>query len=261
MDPEKINDVKHRIDEFGFIWQEDVNAVAEVVYQGHPKGADSGTINNHLDSAVDRFKAATDEERQDFRSLLGTFVRLYSFMAQVLPYADAELEKFFVYARLLREKLPSRKNERTMDLDVEEVAGLEYYTTQKSGDGSLEPEGGEPVPGPDEVGTGEPTQQELVELSQIIEVLNQKFGTDFDEEDEYLFDQVTERLASDEGVQKSARVNDLEHFEDANKAKLKGEIFDRHDENRDIVTRIAQDEEFGETVVELLLKRVYEKAG
>jgi type I restriction enzyme R subunit len=261
VDPEKINDVKHRIDEFGIVWQEDVDAVAEVVFQGHPRGADSGMINNHLDSAVDRFKAATDEERTDFRSLLGTFVRLYSFMAQVLPYADPELEKFFVYARLLREKLPSRRNEKTMDLDVEEVAGLEYYTTQQSGEGSLEPEGGEPVPGPDEVGTGEPTQQDLVELSQIIEVLNQKFGTDFDEEDEYLFDQVTERMASDEEVQKSADANDWEHFEEANWDKLKGEIVDRHGENQDIVTRIAQDDDFGETVVELLLKRVYEKAG
>ena len=257
VDHQKLYDVKDRLDEFRIIWQEDVDAVAEIVFGVAPEAANSGRLNDRLDAAVDRYREKSEEEQEDFRSLLSTFVRLYKFMAQVIPYTDAELEKFFVYARMLDTEKLTETEEQQTQLDIEDVAGLEYYTNRKAGEGSLSPGGGEPVKGPTDVGTGGPTQEELIELSQIIEAINDRFGTDFDEEDEYLFDQVKEAMTSSQEVEQRAQVNDREHFLEATRDELRNKIFARHGENGDIVRRVAEDSEFGEMVVELLASQIY----
>jgi type I restriction enzyme R subunit len=260
VDPQKLYDVKHRLDEFRIIHREDVDAVADVVFGRDPGHADNATINGRIEAARDRFQAATEEERSDFRSLLGSFLRLYSFMAQIIEFGDAELEKFYVFGRLLRRALPSRHQEETMDLDVDEVAGLEYYTTQKAGEGRLTPGSDRgTVDPPSNVGTGQPTQQEMVELSQIIEVINDQFGTDFDP-DHSVANQVAEKMISDPDVQQAARVNDEDHFKDKTRGQAESEFYERHEENHDLVTRIAEDEEFGEALLDYVLEHVYRRA-
>ena len=47
------------------------------------------------------------EEQHDFRGQLTDYVRLYAFLSQVLTFADADLEKLYVFARHLRRLLPA----------------------------------------------------------------------------------------------------------------------------------------------------------
>ena len=56
---------------------------------------------------VERFQALSEEEQHDFRGQLTDYVRLYAFLAQVLTFADADLEKLYVFARHLRRLLPA----------------------------------------------------------------------------------------------------------------------------------------------------------
>ena len=53
------------------------------------------------------FEALPEEEQHDFRGQLTDYVRLYAFLAQVLTFADADLEKLYVFARHLRRLLPA----------------------------------------------------------------------------------------------------------------------------------------------------------
>ena len=120
-------------------------------------------------------------------------------------------------------------------------------------------EGGESVSGPTEVGTGEPTQQEMVELSSIIEVLNDRFGMDFSESDKLFFDQVTEAMTESDELRQAAEANSRDNFRYPGKEKIEEVLIDRHQDNAQIVNRILGDGEFGETVIELLLDRVYDQ--
>jgi type I restriction enzyme, R subunit len=63
------------------------------------------------------------------------------FLAQIMPFIDAEFEKFYAYAKLLQTRLPKRELSEALHLD-DEVA-LEYYRLQKIKEGSIELQKGE----------------------------------------------------------------------------------------------------------------------
>ena len=59
-----------------------------------------------------RFDAvlASSKEAELWRGKLQAFRNLYSFLNQVIPYQDSDLEKLFTYLRHLALKLPKRKS-------------------------------------------------------------------------------------------------------------------------------------------------------
>jgi len=62
-----------------------------------------------LQPAVDRFTdlASHDRDRaEEFRSSVSDYVRAYGFLAQVVGYADPDLERLYLYCRFLLRRLP-----------------------------------------------------------------------------------------------------------------------------------------------------------
>ena len=49
-------------------------------------------------------------------------------------------------------------------------------------------------------------------LSQLIDIVNQRFGTDFNQADQLFFDQIVEAAVTDEGLQQAAKVNPEDKF-------------------------------------------------
>ena len=60
--------------------------------------------------------------------------------------------------------------------------------------------------GPTEVGSGL-VREQPVPLSQLIDVVNDRFGTDFNQADQLFFDQIVEAAMADDGLQQAAAVN------------------------------------------------------
>ncbi|MCZ2525378.1 type I restriction endonuclease subunit R [Streptomyces sp. HB2AG] len=141
----------------------------------------------HLSPAVARFTALADSEdeddqetAEDFRSDLNDYVRKYGFLAQIVPYHDAELERLYLYGRHLLNRLPRRADG---GVDIGEV-DLSHLRVEQTGehDLSLAPEGPTMMPGFGD-GTGGVQEPERSLLSELIERFNEKFGTDFTEQD------------------------------------------------------------------------------
>ena len=67
-----------------------------------------------------------DEERRElFRGKLVAYVRLYAFMAQIIPYSDRELEMLYSYGRILLKHLPVDKT--TTIMHPEDDVLLSHY--------------------------------------------------------------------------------------------------------------------------------------
>src|SRR4029078_2079134 len=81
------------------------------------------------------FQALSVEERQEFRSQLTDYVRLYAFLAQVLTFADADLEKLYVFARHLRRLLPADRVD--LPREVQQNIDMESYRIQQTGGGKI----------------------------------------------------------------------------------------------------------------------------
>lgn len=260
-DPNKLYDLKVKIESFQVVHQPDVDTFAKVFFKNkelHNK-TEHAQLNALIDSAVERFKAIEKEEhRDDFDKTLGTFVRLYAFIAQIMPFSDIELEKFYAYSRFLLKKLPRRGSGERYKLG-DEVA-MEYYRLQKIADGTiaLQKDGDAKLKPISEAGTKK-DKEELARLSQIIKLLNDRFGTDFTEADKLFFDQIEEEMVADEKLGQQAKSNTIDNFKYGFEDMFIAKLVERMDQNQDIFNKIMDDKAFAAVVKEYLLKRVYKR--
>lgn len=257
-----LYDLKARLDEFQVYWTQEIEAFANVYFDPKTK-LNNPKQQKHLyaftDPAVDRFKAIAEEEKQDeFKKGLRSWTNLYAFLSQIMPFIDSEFEKFYAYAKLLQTRLPKRELSESLHLD-DEVA-LEYYRLQKIKEGSIELQKGEEgeLSGTSEAGLKRAKDEEAL-LSEIINVLNDRFGTEFEEADKLFFDQIEAELMEDETLQTQARVNKIDTFKFAFNDKFIDKLIGRMDQNQEIFEKILEDKVFGDLVKELMMKKIYKK--
>jgi len=224
---------------------------------------DHAKMNAWLDKAVQRFaeRGKIDhgaEECEEFRGRLIAFRNLYAFLSQVIPYGDTDLEKLYTYVRFLIPKLPRRTGGPQYRFDDE--VSLKFYRLQKISEGQIElqPDQPEPLDGPTEVGTAV-VADEKVELSTLIEIINERFGTTFTAADELFFSQIREEAVADEALQQAATANPLEAFKLVFDKSLEGLFIDRMDQNEAITAKFLDNPEFRGAVSRYLLKQVYEQ--
>ena len=142
-----------------------------------------------------------------FRKNLQSFVRLYEFLSQIVPYEDHELEQLCVYAKHLHPLLRVDRLQQD-DVDVGELQ-LSHYRLSKRAEHQLRlsEEDGEYTlkPGSD-VGSGKPHDPEKKRLSEIIEALNDIFGAEVSDDDQLQFlTGIAQRISRQEDVM--AQVN------------------------------------------------------
>jgi len=171
-----------------------------------------------------------------------------------MPFRDPELEKFYAYAKLLQTKLPKRDLAESMAL-VDEVA-MEYYRLQKIKEGSIDLMMGEEgaLDGLSEAGLKR-SKEEQGALSEIIDVLNERFGTEFEEADRLFFEQIETELMDDETLKIQAQVNKIDTFKYAFEEMFVNKLIDRMDQNQEIFEKILEDQSFGELVKGMMMKK------
>src|SRR5690606_20286271 len=118
----------------------------------------------------------------------------YSFMSQIMPYVDPTLEMLYSFGRLLLPHLPL---DREGPVKISDEVGLQYYRLQRIASGEINLATGDPegVKSPTDVGTSK-VKEEKTPLSEIIKVLNERFSTNFTEEDRFFFEQIREKAAA-----------------------------------------------------------------
>jgi len=261
-DVNHLYDLKVRLDGFRLYQQEEIDGFAAVYFN---PGTNLRHVKNqrylysYTDPAVDRFRALEPEETQDeFKKTIRSWTNLYAFLAQIMPFSDSELEKFYAYAKLLQTRLPKRNLSETFQL-ADEVA-LEYYRLEKIKEGSIELLKGEEgeLSGTTEAGLKRTKEEEAL-LSEIVSVLNEQFGTEFEEADKLFFDQIEAELLDDEKLKVQAKVNKLDTFKYAFDDLFMDKLIGRMDQNKDIFEKILADKLFGDLVKELMMKRIHRK--
>lgn len=259
-DPQQLENLKHELDAAQVYFWSEVEAFARVFYKpvARQSAQDHAGMQLHLQPAVDRFKAMADEgKRSQFREKLNGYVNIYSFMSQVIPYGDPALEMLYSYGRFLLPHLPlDRDTER---VKIGDEVGLQYYRLQRIYSGEIAIGEGEPegVKSPTDVGTGK-AKEEKAPLSEIIKVLNDRFGTNFTDEDRFFFEQIREKATANEQVVKLRRANPFDKFQLGLRQLIEDLMIERMADNDKIVTRYMDDKEFGSAAFAVLSKAIYE---
>ena len=137
---------------------------------------------------------------------------------------------------------------------------MKYYRLQKISEGSIQltkGQGGE-VKGLTEVGTGQ-SHEEEVELSSLIESLNERFGTDFTKEDELFFQQVKQDAKNDEKVRQTAEANTLQNFGYVFDKAFEGFVVARLDRNQDVGVKVLSNEDLKKFLTRRMRREVYDE--
>ena len=95
-------------------------------------------------------------------------------------------------------------------------------------------------------------------LSEIIKVLNDRFGTEFSEEDRLFFEQIQEKAKNSEKIVKLRQANPFDKFQLGLRQMIEDLMIQRMSDNDKIVTRYMDDKEFGDAAFGVLSKSIYE---
>ena len=96
-------------------------------------------------------------------------------------------------------------------------------------------------------------------LSQLIDIVNERFGTDFNQADQLFFDQIVETAVADEGLSQAAAVNPEDRFKLVFKNLLEQLIAERMDQNEEIFVRYMNDASFQQVVSSWMAAEAYRR--
>ena len=247
-DPNLLYDIRTRLAAFPVYAPADVDGFTGIYFGD---AATQDRLHAVLAPVVERFKELHEEERPEFRGQLTDYVRLYAFVAQVLTFADADLEKLYVFARHLRRLLPADREE--LPREVQQNIDMESYRIQEMGSGKIGLARKTGVLDP--IGTKDAHGHvvEVMEtLSRIIAELNERFGVDLGPAHRVTIEQMMEKLDGDAALEAAARVNTRENVRLTFDHKVEQVIQEIVDSNFDFYKRITDDHAFGEVIKNLL---------
>jgi type I restriction enzyme R subunit len=229
-------------------------AVTELLAGKRAKNHDQ--VYARLDPALTRFLALDADEQTEFRDVIGRFVSLYGFIAQIVDFTDVTMERDWIYARALQARLPGLDAE---SIDIGSEVALTHLRTeqQTTGSASLTPGDGDGEISAIFSGRGKQHEPEPEHLSSIIETLNERFGTDFSERDQLLFDQFEQTWVTDPEVAAQARNNEHDNFRLVFDRMFMGTVIGRMDDNEAIYKRVLDDADFQQFLKDLYALRVY----
>jgi type I restriction enzyme R subunit len=241
-DPNLLYEIQTHLAAFPVYTAAEVEAFARVYFDSKAAQDRRYAV---LAPMIERFGALSREEQHDFRGQLTDYARLYAFLAQVLTFADADLEKLYLFARHLRRLLPADRAE--LPREVQQNIDMESYRIQETRSGriALERRPGVLDPVGTKPGHGV-APEELEALSRIIAELNERFGLNLGPEHRVTLGQMMAKLDA------ATRVNTRENVRLTFDQKVEHVIQEIVDSNFELYKRITDDRTFGEAIKNLL---------
>jgi type I restriction enzyme R subunit len=119
-DPNKLYELISKLEKHEVYTVDTVGAVVSIFL----KSASREKIDPLLDGCVVHYKDLDEDAQVAFKGSAKSFVRVYNFLAAILPYSMAQWEKLSIFLTLLIPKLPAPREDdfssgilRTVDLD------------------------------------------------------------------------------------------------------------------------------------------------
>jgi type I restriction enzyme R subunit len=204
-----------------------------------------------------KWQVEDEEDQVDYKSKARDFVKLYSFLSQLVPLRDVGLEKLFVFLRFLLPLLQGKKGENP--LEVLAMVDMEKLAIRKKEKKDIGLKRGEVREEPLNYGGGAMlTQEEHEALSMIIEDLNTRFNTSFTEDEIMVINQIEKKISEDEALQQQLK-NGSRHAVEATFRQVAEDAFeDLVDGNYKFYQKVSNDEEVAKELFSRLLERFLE---
>ncbi len=220
--------------------------------------AGSSALKANTDTAVERWNLLDDESKVDFKSLCRNYVAAYSFLSQIVPFKNSELEELYYYTKMLERRLLLGSGGGTVDIDDSVV--LTHLRTQiiaQNEDLSLTTGTDEPMdPAVTEGGSGKKEDEKEL-LSRLIADLNDRFGLNLTDADRIWFEQQQQHYANDPVIKEVAMANDYDNFELYFEPLVAGGLIERHEANENLFKAFFNQPDFQRMMTRALSMSLY----
>jgi type I restriction enzyme, R subunit len=218
-DPNRLYSIEQEVKKFNLFNDSNVKEFVEIFYD---TSKPLENLQSVLDYVVKDWKELEEDDREEFRSHIQSFVRLYGYITQIISFKDIDLEKLFTFLKFLDKKLPKRDRDRLSD--VVSSVNLEYFRIQKKYEGDISLESDPYIPPIPPGGVKLPPEEPTDFLSNIIKVINDSFGSELSEDDKINLHRIHESIKNDEELLKIHESDNT----DTNKRFVFDKVFDRY---------------------------------
>ena len=236
-DPDKLYSLVYDIEQFNLYTKYQVDEFCKEFYSYSDSDERLHPI---IDVVVDKYNDSLVEEQQDeFKSMIQSYIRLYSYISQISSFSEVEWEKTYVFLRFLNKKLPKGKTERISIIDSVDLDSLRIQMIGES-NLSLEDKEGELQPISGEIGGMVEEEKEL--LSEIIEKINSVYGIELREEDKYYLENVDKKMTENLEMKKVMLGNNSEDVKkDEYKRLFKDNMIDYTGDRMEFYKKVMDD--------------------
>ncbi len=252
-DPNLLYEYQERLESARLYRTDEVEAVAKVHYTTDKEKA-APKIHALLAPVLDRYQQRTEPEQRDFKGWLRDYLRLYAFLAQVLPFIDTDLEKLYVFSSRLLPKLTGHLDE--LPLAVQRQIDIDSYRVQQTSSGKIKlPREGDELEPRGSKGSNQPGAEGIEPLSSIIQQLNERFGANWNGDAVASIERVEEKMGDSPALEATFRANPPE------KARLSfDQVFDEMiqeivETNIKLYKQLNRDPEMAQALRDLLFER------
>ena len=206
-DPNKLYDIETNINSFNFFTKYEVDEFCKLFYDD--RETDEG-LQPILNRVISKWKEITEQEKkEEFKSLIQSYIRLYGYISQIITFEDIQLEKLFIFLKYVNKKLPKGE---TIRLDILDSVDLDSLRIQKTGEhklvlvdktGNVEPFSPE--------GSKGSKDENLDFLSEIIKKVNEINGVEITENDRVNIQKVNSKILNDKDYLSVMKGDNSEH--------------------------------------------------
>ena len=219
-DPNIVHETMAKLDAAGIYQESEIEGLVRdfLAHKGHNALTKWVTPAQHRfrdreRTALDHNDKVVLDELEMFRKDVGTFLRQYDFLSQILDYEDLALEKLSIYLRHLAPVITSEQLGHEIDLST---VDFEYIAQHEQGTISGKLAGGVALEPAKDAGTGAVHDPEMVALAEVIEKINDLFSGDHpDSGVRNVVTHIKDRLEESETLQQQAQNNSLAQFSES----------------------------------------------
>jgi type I restriction enzyme, R subunit len=252
-DPNILYTLQQRLEDALVLHPDEVAPAVDLLLEGN--ALNQKAVYALLDPAVARYlelpagdaSEAVDgpATRYSFRSDVQAFTSAYSFLAQVMSWADPDLERLYIYLRALFPLLPPGESDPLPQLG-DSVMLTHLRTEMKAQEEQiLLPEQpsdpGKAVPGE---GSGKQYEEPKDSLTVLIDALNEQFGMNLTDADRIWFEQQRVAVLEREDLRVVALNNPRDGYRLVLDKFAEGAIIDRHEANEVLFDKFFMDDAF-----------------
>ena len=260
-DPNKLHDLKARLDGYQVYDPEQIEALVE----RYLSGEDRDRLDPILDACVAVYREQLDEDGQvDFKATAKVFLRTYGFLASILPYTNAEWEKLSIFLTFLVAKLPA-PIEEDLSKGILEAIDMDSYRVEKQAVQAIQlpDEDAEidPVPA---AGGGYKPEPEMDRLSNIIREFNDRFGNiewkDRDKIEKVIAEELPAKVAADTAYQNAIANSDKQNARIEHDSALARAMNDLLADHTELFKQFSDNDSFRTWLSTMIFAETYARA-